>query len=288
VAASADRILVPGPQPRDVWLTFGLSVLFHGLLTVAIVLVPRFQVGTYITVPVSYTVNLVDAPPGGPAGGGPSPAPSPAPVQAMPAPRPAPAPVVRPAPATRPAPRSTEELTLPGRQSPRKPMPEREPALRPPSVSGQRTAQPVSPMPLAPVPPAPVAPTVQAPPVASVGAGVGKGTNVEVTGTATGTGIGTGGGNALNSYLTLVDGKIQGNWNPVGAPGTPETVVLVRFRVFRSGQVRDLELEASSGNVGLDTAALRAVRQSLPLPPFPNFLTEQFLDLRYRFVLERG
>jgi len=26
----------------------------------------------------------------------------------------------------------------------------------------------------------------------------------------------------------------------------------------------------------------------LPLPPFPNLLTEPFLNLRYRFVVERG
>ncbi len=286
MAASADRILVPGPQPRDVWLTFGLSVLFHGLLTVAIVLVPRFQVGTYITIPVSYTVNLVDAPPGGSAGGGPSPAPSPAPVQAMPAPQPAPAPAIRQAPAARAAPRSEEELTLPGRRSVRKPMPERESVLRPPSVTGQRTAQPVSPVPMAPVPLAPVAPTAQAPPGASVGPGVGKGAGVEMVGPASGAGAGAGGGNALGSYLTLVDWKIRQNWNPVGAPRTPEMVAAVRFRVFRSGQVRDVQLEVSSGDAGLDAAALRAVRQSLPLPPFPNLLTEESLDLRYRFLME--
>jgi TonB family protein len=52
--------------------------------------------------------------------------------------------------------------------------------------------------------------------------------------------------------------------------------------------VRDVELDASSGNASLDASALRAVRASLPLPPFPNLLTEPFLNLRYRFVMERG
>jgi TonB family protein len=109
---------------------------------------------------------------------------------------------------------------------------------------------------------------------------------VDVVGTGSGTSTGAGpGGSALASYLTLVDWKIQGNWNPVGAPGT---VVAVRFRVLRSGQVRDVALETSSGDAGLDASALRAIRQSLPLPPFPNLLTEPFLDLRYRFVMERG
>ena len=281
MVAATDRLLAPGPQPREVWLTFGLSVLFHGLLTLAIVLVPRFQVGTYITVPVSYTVNLVEAPPGGRGPGGSS-----APATSVPAPA-APA----PAPAARPAPRPTEELTLPGRQPARKVTPEREPSLRPPSVTGRETARPTPPGPVPLTPAAPAMPA-PAPPVASAGTGVGKGGGVEVAGTASGAGSGSGpgagGGSALASYLTLVDWKIQQNWVPLGASGPAETVVVVRFRVLRSGQVRDLELETSSGNASLDTSALRAVRQSLPLPPFPNLLTDPSLDLRYRFVMERG
>jgi TonB family protein len=88
-------------------------------------------------------------------------------------------------------------------------------------------------------------------------------------------------------YLTLVDRKIQESWLAVGSVGQPERVVVVRFRVLRSGQVRDLEVESGSGLQSFDEAALRAVRQSLPLPPFPNLLTEPSLNLRYRFVAER-
>jgi TonB family protein len=119
--------------------------------------------------------------------------------------------------------------------------------------------------------------------VASVGAAKGSGVEVAGTGTITGAGV-----TVLASYLTLVDWKIQQNWVPVGAAASPETVVVVRFRVLRSGQVRDIELEAGSGNASLDASAVRAIRQSLPLPPFPNLLTDPSLDLRYRFVMERG
>jgi TonB family protein len=111
---------------------------------------------------------------------------------------------------------------------------------------------------------------------------------VEVAGAGVGDASGGGGGSALSMYLTLVDWKIQQNWVPVGAGASPESVVVIRFRVLRSGRVRDLELETSSGNASLDGSALRAVRQSLPLPPFPNLLTEPWLDLRYRFIVERG
>lgn len=287
MVAVADRFFPQGPTPREVWLTLGLSVLVHGLLTVAVVMIPRFQVGTYIQVPVSYTVSLVSAPPGGSGGSPPAAArPSAPPVPAQVAP----APAVRPAP--QPAPRPTEELTLPGKRAAPKRTQVAEPSLRPPSVTGKETPRPAPPVPTPLTPVAPAAPVTPQPtaPVASApaGAGTGKASGVEVAGTASGAASGPGGGSALASYLTLVDWKIQQNWVPVGASSLPETVVVVRFRVLRSGQVRDVELETGSGNASVDTSALRAVRQSIPLPPFPNLLTEPYLDLRYRFVMERG
>jgi TonB family protein len=84
----------------------------------------------------------------------------------------------------------------------------------------------------------------------------------------------------------LIDQKISNNWVPIG--GGSEATVVIRFRVMPSGQVRDVELETSSGNAALDASAMRAIRQSLPLPPFPNLLNDPYLNLRYRFVMERG
>lgn len=280
MVAAADRFFVPGPKPREVWVTVGLSALLHGLLSAGIILVPHFQMGTYIQVPVTYTVNLVDVPSGERAGAA-TVAPPPVPPAA--ALRPVPAPPVAPRPVPGPVP--TEELTLPGRQAPRKAPAAVEPSLRPPSVTGRETLRPV---PSTPAPIAPAAPTapVPAPVPAVASSGAGKGSGVEVAGTSTGSGAGS--GSVLASYLTLVDWKIQQNWVPMGVAASPETVVVVRFRVLRSGQVRDLELEAGSGNASLDASALRAIRQSLPLPPFPNLLTDPSLDLRYRFVMERG
>ena len=117
---------------------------------------------------------------------------------------------------------------------------------------------------------------------ANTGVSSAKGTGVEVAGPE-GSGAG---GTTLDYYLTLVDNKIRSNWVPVG--GRPEDVVVVKFRVLQSGQVRDIELEERSGDASLDTSALRAIRQSLPMPPFPNLLSKPWLDLRYRFVLVRN
>ncbi len=289
MAASADHLLAAGPNPKEVYLTVGLSVLLHGVFVVLIVLTPRFQIGTYISVPVSYQVDLVSAAPGGRSGGAasrpPTPAPAPAPAPAK-APAPA-APPVRSAPPPPPASRPSEELTLPGRQPARKAPAASEPSLRPPSIRGRETS-PVAPeRPLAPVPqaPAPAAPAER--PTTAVASPSGEGASGRTAGVEVAGPAGSGsGGTTLAYYLTLVDRKIQDNWVPIG--GRSEAMVVIRFRVLPSGQVRDVELETSSGDAGLDASALRAIRQSLPLPPFPNLLTEPYLNLRYRFVMERG
>jgi TonB family protein len=287
MAAVADRRSPPGLPPWEVGLTFGLSILLHGLLLIVVILMPRLHVGTSVRVPVSYTVSLVDAPPGGRSAGVTPPVPraTPAPPPAQPAPTvraplPAQAPVPRPAPA--------EELTLPGRRPASKSRPAPEPSLRLPSVTGRETARLATPAPPAAVPLVPAVPAEPAQRVASsstgTAAGAGKTSGVEVAGT----GSGAEASGPLASYLTLLDWKIQQNWVPMGAAAAPEAVVTVRFRVLRSGQVRDLAVETSSGNASQDASALRAIRQSVPLPPFPNLLTEPSLDLRYRFVMERG
>jgi TonB family protein len=298
MTASADRLVAPGPTPKELWLTLGLSVLLHGLLLAVVILVPHFRIGTYVTVPVSYTVNLVSTTPGGGRAAGTAPVspsrPAPAPAT-RPAPAPAPASPSRPAPAPPPVAKPSEELTLPGKRPMKKAPADVEPSLRPPGAATRPTPRP-APAETRPQPPsAPVTPAVPGPPVASVappsttsatpGTGAGKQGGIERVGGEPGQGSG---GSALGYYLGLVDYKISSNWTPLGSGGAKDVVVVIRFRVLRSGAVQHVELETGSGDAGLDTSAMRAIRQSLPLPPFHNMMTEPFLDLRYRFVMERG
>ena len=278
MAASADLLMTGGPRRTELWLDVALSILLHALLVTLVFLTPHFQIGRYITVPVTYQVDLVSATPGSKSGAASAPASALAPASST-------TPAVRLAPAPRTSSRPSEELTLPGRQPARKAPETLEPSLRPPSVTGRETSRPVTP---SPVPMTPQAPTVasggtaNSAATASTGSGSVKETGVEVAGPK-GSGAG---GTPLDNYLTLVDIKIQNNWVAVG--GRPEDMVVVRFRVLQSGQVRDIALETPSGDASLDMSAMRAIRQSLPLPPFPNLLTEPFLDLRYRFVLVRN
>jgi protein TonB len=52
--------------------------------------------------------------------------------------------------------------------------------------------------------------------------------------------------------------------------------VKVQMVIYRSGQLGDVTLAASSGRPALDAAALDAVRQAAPFPPAPNGLTEDW------------
>ena len=292
MAATANTLWAPRLNPREVSLTFACSLLLHGALTAAALWVPGVLFAPHvIRVPPSYTVSLVSTLPGGSSRPAPPPPQRPA---APPAPSPPPA-VARPAPPPARVPAPADDLALPGRQAARKSAPVPEASLRPaappaPSPPPRLPAPPASkavagppaPVPTAPVPSsAPPAPAVASVPPAAPTAS--KVSGPELAGSSVGSGAGE--GSTLSYYLTLVDRKIQENWNPVGTAPLAEIVVVVRFRVLRSGQVRDLELESGAGLRSLDEAALRAVRQSLPLPPFPNLLAEPYLDLRYRFVM---
>ena len=90
MAASADLLMTGGPRRTELWLDVALSILLHALLVTLVFLTPHFQIGRYITVPVTYQVDLVSATPGSKSGAASSPA------SASPA-----APAVRPAPAPR-------------------------------------------------------------------------------------------------------------------------------------------------------------------------------------------
>jgi len=95
---------------------------------------------------------------------------------------------------------------------------------------------------------------------------------------------------ALAYYFVLIQDKITGNWTPPKmGPGTAASAS-VSLRILRSGQLRDLAIDASSGDRALDDSALRAVRLSTPLPPLPPLFKAEtlYLQLRFTFVGEKS
>jgi len=89
----------------------------------------------------------------------------------------------------------------------------------------------------------------------------------------------------VNPYHRRGFSQILANWrNPVVGPTRRKCVV--GFRVLRSGEITDIELEKSSGAQIFDQAALRAVQHTRSWEQFPAFWEENetifHLEFEYR------
>ena len=89
-----------------------------------------------------------------------------------------------------------------------------------------------------------------------------------------------------NAYLGLVRQRISSFWSapPVDVTGQTYAVV-VQFRLHRNGSVTGVAIERSSGNEYYDLAGKRAVLSAIPLPAFPQDLTEPYFDAHFTFTV---
>jgi TonB family protein len=86
-----------------------------------------------------------------------------------------------------------------------------------------------------------------------------------------------------NRYLAMVEDAIDGQWvAPPLLASTP--LVIMKFRISRSGEISRIHIAESSGHAHYDSAAQRAVQAVNPLPPFPSDISESFFDVQYRFI----
>ena len=60
--------------------------------------------------------------------------------------------------------------------------------------------------------------------------------------------------------------------------------VMIRFKIFPDGSVRDMVLEGPSGDVALDRAAWAGITGAAPFPPIPRVFKGPFLELRFYFL----
>ena len=104
-----------------------------------------------------------------------------------------------------------------------------------------------------------------------------------------------------NTYWDLVRSKIARRWifyRSEFKRSQPLQVVL-RFRLFPNGQLEDKEeknevkkeqisVVRSSGDGDFDLFAKRAVETAIPLPPFPENMTNPFYDVKYTFTGPRN
>ncbi len=87
-------------------------------------------------------------------------------------------------------------------------------------------------------------------------------------------------------YLTQVEEMINRRWTPPVMPQDAEMAAIVHFRINKRGEIAGVEVEKSSGNHFFDQAALRAVHETKRFPPFPPGLTEEALNVHYRFIFQ--
>ncbi len=86
-----------------------------------------------------------------------------------------------------------------------------------------------------------------------------------------------------NRYLAMVEARIDQQWvAPPLVASTP--LVVLKFRIARSGEVSRIHIAESSGHAHYDSAAQRAVQAVNPLPPFPKDISDSFFDVQYRFI----
>jgi len=86
-------------------------------------------------------------------------------------------------------------------------------------------------------------------------------------------------------YLERLLQNVRENWYHL----IPESAEMkkgklqIEFAITRDGQVADMRITASSGDVALDRPAWGAITASNPFPPLPSQFTGPFLALRFRF-----
>lgn len=101
------------------------------------------------------------------------------------------------------------------------------------------------------------------------GTGRGPGSGGDGKGVGIGFGPGEGGGfGGYGSYLSVMRQRIWSEWSQSRVFGT-KWVAVVALTVARDGEISAIKLEKSSGDNYYDQVAVRAVRNSSPLPPLP-------------------
>ncbi|MFQ5509978.1 MAG: energy transducer TonB [Leptospirillia bacterium] len=90
-------------------------------------------------------------------------------------------------------------------------------------------------------------------------------------------------------YLALVERRVNSRWSPPDIfRDRKEVGVTLAFEIKNTGDLVRVKVLHSSGSSYYDQAAIRAVLLSGPFPPFPKEMTENAVEVRFTFSLERG
>ena len=87
-------------------------------------------------------------------------------------------------------------------------------------------------------------------------------------------------------YLGIVQSKIEQNFRP--PPGKQKALAVVSFVIMKSGEIADIRILQSSGNLLADPAAEPGVRAAGRFPPLPAQYGSDQLAINVEFVANPG
>ncbi len=106
-----------------------------------------------------------------------------------------------------------------------------------------------------------------------------------------GVGVGNGMpfGNRFGAYAQLIRERVAQRWKTETVDGRIKTLppAIVTFEILRSGQVRNIKVYQSSGNVALDYSAQRAITEASPFEPLPAAYDGSSATIEFWFQLKR-
>lgn len=83
------------------------------------------------------------------------------------------------------------------------------------------------------------------------------------------------------SYMKKMQHSIKANWNPPSENTNSSTVL--QYRVQKDGRITNIKIAKSSGNKRMDETAIKALNDTSPLEPLPEFFTGKFVDVNFTF-----
>lgn len=92
------------------------------------------------------------------------------------------------------------------------------------------------------------------------------------------------GGFDYDFYLSVIQSKISQNFRP--PPGIRATSsATMSFTILKGGDITNISLSQSSGNLLIDQSAERAIRAAGRFPPLPSEYDQGRLDIYFEFVI---
>mgnify|MGYP001578905061 CR=1 FL=1 len=96
-------------------------------------------------------------------------------------------------------------------------------------------------------------------------------------------------GNRFGAYAQLIRERVAQRWKTETVDGRLKTLppAIVTFEITRTGQVRNIKVFQSSGNVALDYSAQRAITEAAPFEPLPAAYSGNTATIEFWFQLKR-